>query len=120
MVPFISNDQYPAGLFAPKTGQGAVDIYGYDDYPLGLGDCSSPRSWPDNGLPTDYLALHLAQSPSTPHSILEFQGGSFDPWGGVGYENCETLVNEQYLRLFYKNNYAAKVTIFNIYMAFGG
>jgi len=30
VVPFISNDAYPGGHFAPSTGIGAVDIYGHD------------------------------------------------------------------------------------------
>ena len=37
IVPFISNDASPKGLFAPGT-PAAVDIYGHDGYPLGF-DC---------------------------------------------------------------------------------
>ena len=119
VVPLVSNDQYPAGLFAPGTGQGAVDIYGYDSYPLGF-DCSDPRAWPNGALPTDFLDLHVAQSPSTPHTISEFQGGAFDPWGGVGFEKCATLLDEHFERVFFKSLYGAHVTIFNVYMGFGG
>lgn len=36
-VPFINNDAFPLGDAAPGTGTGAVDIYGYDSYPLGWG-----------------------------------------------------------------------------------
>jgi beta-galactosidase len=35
LIPFIFNDAVPLGNFAPGTGVGAVDIYGFDDYPLG-------------------------------------------------------------------------------------
>lgn len=35
VVPFINNDAAPDGNFAPGTGLGAVDIYSFDDYPLG-------------------------------------------------------------------------------------
>lgn len=35
-VPLMSNDAYPAGNFVPGSGTGAVDIYGYDGYPLGF------------------------------------------------------------------------------------
>lgn len=35
VVPFIVNDAYPVGKFAPGTGVGAVDIYSFDYYPLG-------------------------------------------------------------------------------------
>jgi len=33
LVPFINNDQWPAGDAVPGSGVGAVDIYGHDDYP---------------------------------------------------------------------------------------
>ncbi|KAK1971986.1 family 35 glycosyl hydrolase [Colletotrichum sublineola] len=119
VIPLVNNDARPAGNNAPGTGIGAVDIYGHDSYPLGF-DCSNPNTWPDNGLPTIFRALHLQQSPTTPYSILEFQGGSFDPFGGPGFEKCTALVNHEFERVFYKNNFAAGVTIFNIYMIFGG
>ena len=45
---------------------------------------------------------------------------AFDPWGGVGYEKCARLVNHDFQRVFYKNDYSFGVTIFNIYMIFGG
>ncbi|KZL63995.1 glycoside hydrolase family 35 protein [Colletotrichum tofieldiae] len=119
VVPLISNDARPLGNNAPGTGVGAVDIYGHDAYPLGF-DCANPNTWPDKKLPTNYRALHLQQSPGTPYSLLEFQGGSFDPFGGPGFEKCAALVNHEFERVFYKNNYAAGVTIYNIYMLFGG
>ncbi|KAK1992270.1 family 35 glycosyl hydrolase [Colletotrichum falcatum] len=119
VVPLISNDASPQGNNAPGTGLGAVDIYGHDSYPLGF-DCSNPNTWPADRLPTKFRALHLQQSPATPYSIVEFQGGSFDPFGGPGFEKCAALVNHEFERVFYKNNFAAGVAIFNIYMIFGG
>ncbi|KAL8950628.1 MAG: hypothetical protein Q9222_003359 [Ikaeria aurantiellina] len=83
VVPFISNDASPKGYFAPGSGEGQVDIYGHDAYPLGF-DCANPYTWPDGALPTTFRALHLQQSPSTPYSLVEFQGGSFDP-GNLGH-----------------------------------
>ena len=115
VVPFVSNDAYPHGYFAPGTGEGAVDIYGHDGYPLGF-DCANPYTWPDNAIPTFYHALHLQQSPSTPYTISEFQGGSFDPWGGSSFTKCAELLNQEFERVFYKNNYAVGVTIFSVYM----
>jgi hypothetical protein len=47
---------------------------------------------------------------------LQFQGGGFDPPGGGGFDNCYELTNHEFARIFYKNNLAAGVTIFNIYM----
>lgn len=119
VMPFVSNDAFPHGYFAPGTGLGAVDIYGHDGYPLGF-DCANPYNWPDNSIPTYYLSLHLQQSPNTPYTITEFQGGSFDPWGGNGWAKCTALLNQEFERVFYKNNYAIDVTIFNLYMIFGG
>lgn len=75
--------------------------------------------WPNAGLPTTYWQLHLNQSPTTPYSIDEFQGGSFDPWGGPGFKNCEILVNYEFVRVFYKDIIASAAKIFNIYMVFG-
>jgi hypothetical protein len=118
IVPLISNDASPKGYNAP--GQEApVDIYGHDGYPLGF-DCANPTTWPDGKLPTNWRDLHLQQSPTTPYSIIEFQGGSFDPWGGPGWDKCSVLVNSEFQRVFYKNLYSFGVTIFNIYMTFGG
>ncbi|KAJ4296789.1 hypothetical protein N0V90_006837 [Kalmusia sp. IMI 367209] len=118
VVPLINNDASPQGHNAP--GQpAAVDIYGHDGYPLGF-DCSNPTTWGDEQLVTDYLDKHLNQSPSTPYSIIEFQGGSYDPWGGPGFDKCLQLVNQEFERVFYKNVYTFGVTILNIYMTFGG
>ena len=118
IVPFLSNDAYPHGYFAPGQPS-AVDIYGHDGYPLGF-DCASPYNWPDNDLPTYYLTLHRQQSPSTPYAITEFQAGSFDPWGGLGFDQCEILLNQEFERVFYKNDYSFGVTILNLYMIYGG
>ncbi|KAI4205769.1 MAG: hypothetical protein LQ350_000266 [Teloschistes chrysophthalmus] len=119
VVPFISNDASPLGYLAPGTGNGSVDIYGHDAYPLGF-NCANPYTWPNGALPTTFHKLHLQQSPSTPYSLIEFQGGSFDPWGGSSFAKCTTLLNEQFERVFYKNDYSFGVTIFNIYMTYGG
>ncbi|GAB1735934.1 hypothetical protein NU219Hw_g5268t1 [Hortaea werneckii] len=118
VVPLISNDAYPHGYFTPGSEAGA-DIYGHDGYPLGF-DCANPYTWPDNSLPTYYLDLHRQQSPSTPYSIIEFQGGAFDPWGGNGFEQCVKLLGPEFERVFYKNDFSFGLTIFNIYMTYGG
>ncbi|KAF2186132.1 glycoside hydrolase family 35 protein [Zopfia rhizophila CBS 207.26] len=119
VVPLISNDAYPLGHNAPGTGPGEVDVYGHDAYPLGF-NCAEPTVWPENGIPSEYHKNHVAQSPATPFSLLEFQGGSFDHWGGWGFDQCSALINHEFERVFFKNNYAAGVSIFNVYMTFGG
>ncbi|KAL8719117.1 MAG: hypothetical protein Q9225_003829 [Loekoesia sp. 1 TL-2023] len=113
VVPFISNDAAPHGYLAPGTGNGSVDIYGHDAYPLGF-DCANPYVWPNGALPLNFRTLHLEQSPSTPYSLVEFQGGSFDPWGGSSFAKCTTLLNEQFERVFYKNDFSFGVSIFNV------
>ncbi|KAJ5904546.1 hypothetical protein N7504_006929 [Penicillium tannophilum] len=119
VVPFISNDAGAEGHDAPGTGVGEVDIYGHDSYPLGF-DCASPYTWPSGDLPTDFYELHMEQSPSTPYSIVEFQGGAFDPWGGNGFLACSELLNYQFERVFFKNNFSFRVAFMNLYMIFGG
>ncbi|KAI1501878.1 beta-galactosidase precursor [Biscogniauxia marginata] len=119
VVPLISNDAAPLGHNAPGTGLGEVDIYGHDAYPLGF-DCSTPLNWPSLALSGVYHQVHQLQSPSTPFSLLEFQGGSFDPWGGPGFNKCAALTNHEFERVFFKNNFAAGATIHNIYMIYGG
>ncbi|KAF2216906.1 glycoside hydrolase family 35 protein [Cercospora zeae-maydis SCOH1-5] len=122
VVPMVSNDAHPRGYFAPGPPplyNATVDIYGHDGYPLGF-DCANPEVWPDNALPTNFGDLHRNQSPSTPYSVIEFQGGSFDPWGGLGFAQCADLLNSAFERVFYKNMYSFGVTIFNIYMTYGG
>jgi hypothetical protein len=87
VVPFINNDAFSQGLFAPGevvngTTEGDVDIYGHDSYPLGF-NCREPTVWIAGDLSTTLHATHEQQSPSTFFSLVEFQGGAFDPWGGA-------------------------------------
>ena len=51
-VPFVHNDAVPLGNWAPGTGAGAVDIYGFDTYPFGWGNpsCKQECSKPFSGL----------------------------------------------------------------------
>jgi beta-galactosidase GanA len=70
VVPFVSNDAYHGGHNAPGTGQGEVDIYGHDGYPLGF-DCANSSVWPAGSLPTNYRSTHVSQSPTTPYTIPE-------------------------------------------------
>ena len=99
VVPYVDNDDN-TGNFAPGSGLAAVDIYGIDSYPLGF-DCAHPTEWPYDGLQTDLTSTHLHYSAGTPFSFIEFQGGSFDPWGGWGFAQCLELVNAQFERVFY-------------------
>jgi beta-galactosidase len=70
VVPLINNDAWTGGHNAPGTGNGQVDIYGHDSYPLGF-DCANPSTWPSGNLPTNFHTLHEEQSPTTPFSLVE-------------------------------------------------
>ncbi|KAF2094930.1 beta-galactosidase [Rhizodiscina lignyota] len=121
VVPLINNDVSHSGRQAPGK-PGGVNIYGHDGYPLGF-DCGHPFTWPEGQLTAymgDWHTKHLEFSPKTPYSIVEFQGGSFDPWGGPGFEQCAILLNMEFERVFYKEDFSFGVTIFNIYMTYGG
>ncbi|CAK7244442.1 MAG: hypothetical protein STHCBS139747_005981 [Sporothrix thermara] len=119
VVPFIDNDNLAEGYWAPGTGEGAVDIYGIDAYPVRY-DCSQPDVWPTIRWPTGWQTLHAKQSPSTPFAIPEFQGGTGTSWGGVSQDQCAALVGPEALRVFYKNNYSFGVKLLSIYMTYGG
>jgi hypothetical protein len=69
-VPFTFNDPSTDDNFA--TGEGAVDIYGWDAYPLGF-DCSHPTVWP-NSDPTNYRSYHAGVNPDEPMALYEYQG----------------------------------------------
>ncbi|OBT75836.1 hypothetical protein VF21_04385 [Pseudogymnoascus sp. 05NY08] len=119
VVPLINNDAWSGGHNAPGTGLGEVDIYGHDNYPIGF-DCSDPTVWPADGLRTDQYSTRVEISPNTPYTIPEFQGGAFSPWGGWPIDRCAELVNQEAERVLYKNNYAAGISIMNLYMTYGG
>jgi hypothetical protein len=76
-VPTTFNDAWTADNFA--NGPGAVDVYGWDSYPLGF-DCSNPETWP-SGVSTTFRDYHASTNPTEPMALFEFQGGSFDAWG---------------------------------------
>jgi len=52
--------------------------------------------------------------------LPEFQGGSYDSWGGSGYANCYALTGPDFENGFYKSNLADGVTIQSNYMGVGG
>ncbi|KAE8317764.1 glycoside hydrolase superfamily [Aspergillus transmontanensis] len=123
VVPFVNNDAIVLGDWAPGTGKGAVDIYGFDNYPFGWGNgYASPENWTQITDPlTQYnFSQHQSMSPGTPFSIIEFQGGAPDPWGGTGVDVRAEMVSNIFARVFYKINYGFRVTIFNLYMMLGG
>lgn len=54
-----------------------------------------------------------------PSFLAEFQGGSFNPWGGpVG--GCPGDIGPDFANLFYRWNIGQRLTAINLYMLFGG
>ncbi|KFZ03366.1 hypothetical protein V502_11012 [Pseudogymnoascus sp. VKM F-4520 (FW-2644)] len=119
VVPIANNDAFDSGFNSPGTEVGEVDIYGFDNYPIG-NSCSNPYNWPALGLREDYWVRHFNASPSTPHALMEFQAGAGSSWASsVTYDVCYEAVNEVFQRVVYKNNYAAALKITNLYMTVG-
>lgn len=121
IVPLINNDNEADGYWAPGTGLGSVDIYGIDAYPMRY-DCADPATWPTYRFPRNWEILHQQTSPSTPFAIPEFQGGSGTGWGpgSLNQDMCNALVNEESVRVLFKNNYSFGAKLLNIYMTYGG
>lgn len=109
-VPLLGNDD---GTFT--NGVGAVQLPGYDSYPQDF-DCSRPGRWSPA---RDFSKQGNAQK-DTPLYFPEFQGGSFDPWGGPGYAACRRLTGPDFERVFYEANIVSGATLQNFYMTFGG
>jgi len=108
-VPFTFNQCCGAQTYT--SGLGAVNISGTDNYPLGF-DCADTSSF---GQPYGYPSY-----PGMPVYLPEFQGGSFDGWGGTGYDNCYTMTGPDFENVYYKNNIAQGVTMQSNYMGVGG
>jgi beta-galactosidase GanA len=108
------------GINVPLTGNhsgtyngtpGAPQIDGYDSYPQGF-NCANPNSF---GNPPGFSPFA-----GEPLMLPEFQGGSYDAWGGSGYDNCYLMTNSDFENVFYKSNFADGVTIQSNYMTVGG
>ncbi|OXM63281.1 beta-galactosidase [Amycolatopsis vastitatis] len=113
-VPLFHNDVWPGGKWAPGK-PGAPDLYAFDGYP-NLFDCRNPQVWK----PAPDFRWTRPVSPDTPMFVAEFQGGSFDPWGGPGYDKCRELTGASFENVFYKNNISSGLTLQNFYMTYGG
>jgi beta-galactosidase GanA len=96
-----------------NSGAGALDVDMPDAYPQGF-NCGNPTAW--KGL----RDLSGYRVDGKPLGIAEFQGGSFDPWGGPGFDKCRQLTGPDFEKVFYKNNIAQGVTQQSFYMTYGG
>jgi hypothetical protein len=131
-VPFFHNaagrlpDWTPRGSSAPWANPGPTDLYAFDGYPGGSCDVhanpAGPNRAPDWG-------IHAApgpkagalSSPDTPGFAAEVGAGWFDYWGSNGTYGCTAeRQGKGYQRVFYGTNLINRITIHNIYMAYGG
>ncbi|KAI1391999.1 glycoside hydrolase family 35 protein [Hypoxylon trugodes] len=119
VVPQMVNDHLYQGNWAPGSGLGETEIYGIDAYPLRY-DCAHPDVWPKIRWPENWQNLHEQYSPNTPFFVAEFQGGSGTGFGSVNADACNALVNEESVRVLWKNNYGFGIKLFNVYMTYGG
>jgi hypothetical protein len=92
-----------------------LDIWGKDSYPQSF-DCARPDTWSRVDNYTSYSTLR----PSNPPTIPEFQGGSYDAWGGSTYDNCALLTNSSFVRVFEKGALSDGIKLKSNYMGFGG
>lgn len=109
-VPLTGNHN---GTF--ESGDGAVDIDGWDSYPQGF-NCSTPSVW--KGVP-DYSAQRASLT-DKPLYFPEYQGGAFNGWGGADYGNCRQLTGSDFEKVFYDTNIAVGSTMQSFYMTYGG
>jgi beta-galactosidase GanA len=109
-VPYTFNQCCGAQTYT--SGLGAVDISGTDNYPLGF-DCSDPSNFgqPQSGYPS---------YPGEPVYLPEYQGGSFDGWGGAGYDDCYDMTGPDFENVYYKDNIIQGSTMQSYYMGVGG
>ena len=108
-VPTTFNQCCGALTFA--SGTGAVNITGTDNYPLGF-DCTVSDNF---GQPYGYPGYS-----GMPVYLPEYQGGSFDGWGGAGYDACYQKTGSDFENVYYKSNVAEGVTMQSDYMGVGG
>ena len=95
-----------------------VDFYGQDGYPLGF-DCRNPTNW-GSGVQTSIYDSFEKIKPDQFKYIPEYQGGSFDPYGGPGYDKCYDLVGPDFARVYGQSLLSEGVRAMNYYMGMGG
>lgn len=67
----------------------------------------------------NYFDYFKDVSPTSPSFFPEFQGGSYNPWGGP-QGGCPNDIGADFANLFYRNLISQRVTAVSLYMMFGG
>lgn len=102
---------------------GNVDVVGVDSYPscwsCNLSECTGTNGAYVAYQTADYEAYFADFSPTQPNFLPEFQGGSYNPWGGPE-GGCPADLGADFANLFYRDLIAQRVTAVSLYMLFGG
>lgn len=126
-IPLIHNDpNMNTKSWSKDFGPGAegnVDIAGLDSYPS-CWSCNLNECTGTNGKYVAYQVVnyydHFKEvSPTQPSFFPEFQGGSYNPWGGPE-GGCPSDIGADFANLFYRNLISQRVTALSLYMMFGG
>lgn len=125
-IPFVANNPNMNTLSWSKDYSdegGNVDVYGVDSYPscwsCNLDECTSTNGAYVAFKVMDYYDHFQFVAPTQPEFMPEFQGGSYNPWGGP-QGGCPNDLNWEFANLFYRHNVEQRVSAMNLYMFFGG
>jgi len=114
-VPIFHNDYWFKGDWSKL-----VDLYAFDSYPYGFSCC---HQWWDlhfHGVDTWESNLRSTLKINTPMFVSELQGGSFDPWGGNGYDAIAKTLDGDWLNVLDQSALAQGAAAVNTYMFAGG
>ncbi|KAK0629349.1 beta-galactosidase [Bombardia bombarda] len=107
--------------FSSSTGN--VDVVGLDSYPscwsCNLSECTGTNGEYVAYKTQEYYTYFTKQSPTQPNFMPEYQGGSYNPWGGPE-GGCPNDIGADFANLFYRNLISQRVTAISLYMIFGG
>ncbi|ORY67007.1 putative beta-galactosidase B [Pseudomassariella vexata] len=107
--------------FSNATGN--VDLVGLDSYPscwsCNLSECTGTNGKYVAYQTVNYYDYFTKQSPTQPNFMPEFQGGSYNPWGGPE-GGCPGDIGADFANLFYRNLIYQRVSAISLYMLFGG
>ncbi|KAJ8121467.1 hypothetical protein ONZ43_g2084 [Nemania bipapillata] len=102
---------------------GNVDVVGLDSYPscwsCNLSECTGTNGQYVAYQTQNYYDYFTKQSPTQPSFMPEFQGGSYNPWGGP-QGGCPGDIGADFANLFYRNLIYQRVSAVSLYMVFGG
>ncbi len=119
-VPFTSNEKGERSMSWSTDYEnvgGPVNVYGLDSYPGGI-SCTNPNS--GFSVVRNYFQWFSNYSYTQPSFFPEFEGGYFTPWGGSFYDSCTAEHDPAFADIYYKNNIGQRITMQNLYMAWGG